>query len=526
MVLRPVLTAEAMREADRQTIEEYGIPGFTLMESAGRAATQAIQAFFGPSLQQALICCGKGNNGGDGLVIARQLYLAGSKVTVVHLGNEQNSTPDTAQNLQLLRQLVRHDTENRLQLIPFQSVEQIDALTCGHLLIDALLGTGLTRELSGAPRALVDWMNQRPEPVVAIDIPTGLDSNLGIVHGTAVRARLTVTMGALKTGLLINEGPEYTGPVEVAEIGIPPFILAQQARQPGCGWQATDRAISRWLPQRKRETHKYQIGMALVIAGSPGLTGAPQLASLAAARIGAGAVVCASPRSVQPILASRFTEVMTMALPETEAGTISPEAIETLQPRLTRARALLVGCGLGRHPQTTLFVHQLLQTTRLPGVIDADGLYALAGHTDLLTQHAKGRWILTPHLGEFKRLTGDKPVDFTDRLTLAQQYAKAWNCVLLLKGMPSIIASPDGQVFVNATGNPGVSSAGNGDVLAGLCAGLLAQGLSPLQAAVAAVHIGGAAADCYAHSRDPRTLLASDLINLLPELLKERFSHA
>ncbi len=528
MMLEPILSASAMREADRRTIEDYCIPGYTLMESAGREAARILLQHYGPPHRlRVCILCGKGNNGGDGLVVARQLYIHGAtEVCVLHLGDEQTSSPDAARNLSLLRQLKEHDTEQRLHLIPYTeelSPEALDRIACEHVLVDALLGTGLRRELAGPIRMLVEWMNTRSSPKVAIDIPTGLDSDTGRVHGVAVQATHTITMGACKTGMLIHEGPDYCGTIHTVEIGIPPFILEAQAKEPGSAWKATDEAIRTWLPERTRQSHKYRVGLLLSIAGARGYTGAPEMAARAAARIGAGMVIAACPEEIYPVLATKFTEIVTVPVPQTEAGTIAPSAVETLRPHLDRARALLVGCGLGRHPETSQLVHRLLMETELSGVLDADGLFALVGRTDLLTHHAGGRWILTPHLGEFKRLSGVTNISPEEHLALVRQYAQEWNVVLLLKGFPAIVGTPDGQIFLNPTGNPGATSAGHGDVLAGICAGLLAQGLSPVQAAVAGIYIAGAAADRYRRMADYRTLLASDVIRALPSLLKERF---
>ena len=521
---QPVLSADAMREADRFTIEEYGLPGFTLMETAGRGAADHIEATYGPLDQKNVTCfCGKGNNGGDGFVVARLLYSRGARVRVFAMGGVDDMREDAAQNLRLLTRLAHEGDGKRLTIHRFESLSQVTGFTAPDLYIDALLGTGLTSELREPFRGLVDWLNECPQPVAALDVPTGLHSDTGRALGAAVKADLTITMAALKTGLLINDGPYYAGRTEVVEIGIPDFALRQAQGQPGTGQRPTDTVIRSWLPKRAHDAHKYSAGLTLVVSGSPGLTGAPVMASTAAARSGAGAVVCACQESVQPVLAGKMTEIMTLALPETEENDILPEAaLEALEARLEKASALLVGPGLGKRPGTQQFIRTLLTTFDGPVVLDADGLNALAGHTNLLSEHAGGRWVLTPHAGEFKRLAGDD-ADLDDRLHTVQQYAKRWNCILLLKGMPSLIGCPDGTTFVNPTGNTALATAGTGDVLAGLCTGLLSQGLPPRQAAACALHLGGAAAERYAARRHPNTLMAMDLLNELPSLLHERF---
>jgi NAD(P)H-hydrate epimerase len=343
--------------------------------------------------------------------------------------------------------------------------------------------------------------------------------------GAAVRADMTVTMAALKSGLLLNEGPDYTGAVEVVEIGIPAFVLERVCRTfSGCAWWPTDVTTRKWWPTRARDAYKYSAGLALVVGGAPGMTGAPVMAAQAAARAGAGYVQCACHEAIAPTLATKLTTVTSLTLPGHEEGGIHPcGGLEALHDRLGQAQAILVGPGLGRPPNTQTFVHDLLRQTKIPLVLDADGLNALTDALGLLGEASRGQWILTPHAGEFKRLAGDD-VDLQDRIRIAQQYARQWNSVLLLKGTPSLVATPSGSVYVNPTGNAAVATAGTGDVLAGLCVGLLAQGLAPDRAAITALYVSGAAADAYAHHAHPASMVATDLVEILPTLLHERFA--
>ena len=508
-----------MRAADRYTIDEYGIPSFTLMESAGRGCAGHIRSAYGPfGGAPVVVLCGKGNNGGDGLVVARRLVAAGARVHVVLTSEPGELRDDPARNLEVLAQL--RDEEDRLTVT---ALDDLDALTetadrlAPRLYVDALLGTGLTSDLREPIRSLVDWVNERPAPTVAIDVPTGLHSDTGAVLGAAVRADRTVTMAAPKVGMFVGEGPRHAGAIDVVDIGIPAFVLDRVAREPGCARRTTDAAVRDWWPARPADAYKYSVGAALVVGGSRRFTGAPVLASTAAVRSGAGYVTCACPDSVQPTLAGMLTTVPTLPLPTTDDG-LAPAAADRLADE--RADALLVGPGLGRTPSTETFVHRLVETNDAPLVIDADGLNALADLDADWTQHADGAWILTPHEGEFRRLAGE--VDLTDRVRVVQEHARRWNVVLLLKGQPSIVAGPEGRTYVGSTGTPALASAGTGDVLAGQCVGLLAQGLPPLEAAAAALHLGGAAAERYASTRDPRTLAASDLVDELPRVTRER----
>ncbi|NBC87330.1 MAG: NAD(P)H-hydrate dehydratase [Bacteroidetes bacterium] len=517
-----LLTADAMREADRMTIEDVGLPGFTLMETAGRGATSAILGRFGPAdAMRALIICGKGNNGGDGLVVARCLVEAGAHVHVVCTASPDAMRDDPAQNYTILRRLSESNgaVAERLTLTQPDDVDALDAEAKSFrptLYVDAMLGTGLTSEVREPIRSLVEWLNRQTEPVAALDIPTGLHSDTGRVLGVCVKADQTATMASMKAGLVVGHGSIHSGDVDVVDIGMPRHVLDGVATGPGCAFRTSDADLRSWWPERSRDAHKYSVGMTLVVGGAPGYTGAPVMASLAAARAGSGYVACACPESIQPALAQKLTAIPTIPLPEWEDG-LAPEIAKTLAEPLEKARALLVGPGLGRERETQSSIRSFLSEIEHPAVIDADGLNAIAGSlgaddTDL---NPNGRWILTPHAGEFQRLLGEK-IDLSDPVRTAQTYARRWNVVLLLKGHPSVVAAPDGKTFVGGTGGPALAVAGTGDVLAGLCAGFLAQGLDPVRAAAAAMHLGGAAADRYAKKADPRTLVATDLLDLLP----------
>jgi NAD(P)H-hydrate epimerase len=300
------------------------------------------------------------------------------------------------------------------------------------------------------------------------------------------------------------------------DIGIPRHLLRDALDVEGSALRTTDAAVRALLPERAADAHKYTAGRVVTVAGSHAFTGAAVMASESAARVGAGAVVCCTPESARPVVEAKLTEVMTVPLPETDDGTIAYDALPTLRERTASADAVLVGCGLGKHPETQRLVRTLLPSLDGPAVIDADGLNALAGHTDLLTQYADGRWVLTPHTGELQRLVGTEELDATDRLGLAARWAERWNCVLVLKGMPSVVATPEGQVVVAGVSTPALATAGTGDVLAGMTVGLLAQGLAPLDAALCALHLGGRAAERYAVTRQGRTMLATDVLDTLP----------
>lgn len=526
----PLLTADAMREADRYTIEEYGLPSFTLMESAGRGCAEHIQDAYGPlDGEVVVVLCGKGNNGGDGLVVARRLLSANARVHVVLTSAPEELSGDAARNLSLLRQLGKESpAASRLTI---ESLETLDVLAetvasvSPRLYVDALLGTGLTSDVREPIRSLVEWVNERDAPTVAVDVPTGLHSDTGELLGVAVDADRTVTMAASKVGLRIGKGPVHAGTVEVVDIGIPPFVLDRAAEQPGCARQTTDAAVQAWWPERSHDAYKYSVGTALVVGGAPQFTGAPVMASEAAGRSGAGYVTCACPETIQATLSGALTTVPTLPLPTKDDAGIAPDAaLDALDDILERVDALLVGPGLGRAPQTERFVRRLVQEVDSPLVLDADGLNALAGHVDELSARTSSAWILTPHAGEFRRLASEE-VDLTDRVRVAQEFAARWEAVCLLKGAPSIVARPDGRTFVSSILAPGLATAGSGDVLAGQCVGLLAQGVPPLEAAAAALHLGGAAAKRYGATHDSRSMVATDLLDALPRAAAERLGN-
>ncbi len=520
--LLPLLSAAAMQHADDATMTSFGIDGHTLMESAGRAAIRAMESRFGAMAGQHVVCCcGKGNNGGDGLVMARVLHARGATVTVLLTTDDPETlAPDAARNLRLLHAL----PETRLTLRPYEAGTTLDAWAGADLYIDALLGTGLTSAPREPIASLVRWLNERSAPVVAVDIPTGLHSDTGAAQPPTVRATLTVAMAGLKAGLVLGDGPQHAGHVRVAEIGIPPHLIAEAmaAAPDACARYPTDAAVTERLPTRSPSAHKYSAGYAVIVGGHPDMPGAPLMSAQAAARMGAGYVTTAVPEGAQATVQQGFTAGTTLTLPASTDGITSPAALTTLQPVLAKADALLVGPGLGRDAGTEAFVQTLLKEATLPLVLDADGLNALAADPALLAECGCPSWVLTPHAGEFARLAGDD-APFDSPIRTARVYAARWNCTLLLKGQPSVVASPDGTVVVGATGSHTLATAGSGDVLAGAITGLLAQGLTPLDAALCAMETGGAAADHYASRHAATSMVATDLLEALPTVLHTRY---
>ncbi|MDX1438501.1 MAG: NAD(P)H-hydrate dehydratase [Rubricoccaceae bacterium] len=514
-LFEPILTADGMRAADAYTINEIGISAMDLMENAGKGAFAVLNARYGPiGGKNIIILAGKGNNGGDGLVLARLLHLAGSAVTVLTLATPSNTSPETSANLS------SPQPDERLSIVSFEHADQLRKVDAPDLIIDALLGVGVEGELRSPVDTLTAWANEQAAPVVSLDVPSGLNSTSGVAAKGTVLAECTVAIAALKTGLAINDGPLFAGDVHIADIGIPADTIVEHAS----AFRATDDWVRQTLPRRHHAAHKYSSGRLIAVVGSREFTGAATLSTKAAYRTGVGAVVCCTPESARPIIDSNALEVMVEGLPETEEGTLSIVAYDTIVEHLSKADAALIGCGLGRVSETQRLVQALLRRLDVPTVFDADGLNAIADKTELLEEKSYTRTVLTPHFGEFLKLTKRDTIFPEERLSVASESAQRWNVTIVLKGMPSIVAAPDGRVFIGPPGNTALATAGTGDILAGMIASYLAQGLESVDASLCALHVGTGACDRFTATRGASSMCASDLLSEIPFVLKERFS--
>ncbi len=525
---RPVLSTAAMRDADRATIEDFGIPGYTLMESASRGAAAAIEERFelGPG-SHVLVLAGHGNNGGDGLAIARILAGRRMAVTVVTTAAPGASSPDAEKNLALLMAMIRAGACDLRVLGTDAAVTELASEA--DVVIDALLGIGVTGRLREPIRSLAVAC-RAAKRVAAVDVPSGVDSDRGVATDEAsVRADLTVTMGATKPGLLFGEGRAAAGEVVVAEFGIPPHVLQGALAQPGSARLATDEMVTALLPERAGDAHKNSAGRVLVVAGSDAFTGAAALASMAAGRTGAGYVTCASTPSVRAAIDAQSPATATVALPTSPTGGLTADAAEEVVARAANADALLIGPGLGQEPATVALIAEVLERVDLPTVIDADGLNALAQlDPERFTPEQRARWVLTPHLGEFRRLVAAAgysldEADLERRTWLTPRWAARLGSTLLLKGAPTVTALPDGTTFVATEVHSSLAVAGAGDVLAGMIAGFMSQGLAPAEAAVCAQHVGNAVAASWTANRAGGAMQPTDMTEALPQVLRERF---
>ena len=519
-----VLSAREMQLLDRRTIEEYGLCGLVLMENAGIGVVREMVRRYGPLDHKTVtVIAGKGNNGGDGFVIARHLHQKGIRVGVLLLGRAGQAKGDARTNLQIYEKIGGDLQELPQSLSAKRDIETVQArLHRSHLIVDAIFGTGLAGSLLDQPgqtaAQVISLMNESAKPVVAVDIPSGISSDTGEVLGAAVKADLTVTFELPKRGHYLHPGAAFRGALRVVEIGIPSSLVRELSAPVQL---LLRREIRENLPDRPPEAHKGRFGHVLVIAGSVGKTGAAALAAHSALRAGAGLVTLATPSSLNPVLEQKLTEAMTVPLPETPSQTLSLRAEKDLMDLARGKTAIILGPGLSTHPETQELVRKLLGTLEIPVVLDADGINALAGHTALLGQ-CRATLILSPHPGEMGRLLGTTSQKVQeDRLGISQDFARQHRLWLVLKGAYTVLADPDGRLFINPTGNEGMATGGTGDVLSGILGGLIAQGLSPSQAIKVGVYLHGLAGDLAASQKGNTGMIATDLMECLPPAIQE-----
>jgi hydroxyethylthiazole kinase-like uncharacterized protein yjeF len=500
-----ILTAEAMREVDRAAIEGLGIPSLVLMENAALGVVDALGEASGPigAAESAAIFCGPGNNGGDGLAIARHLAVRGWEVAVFLATGGKELSRDAEAQLGICRKMglsitgIATEDEARAAL---------EAAADRDLIIDALFGTGLARPLTGLFAVLVEGINDLPRPCVAVDLPSGLNGSRAEPLGPHVWADLTVTFAAPKIAHILAPAADAAGELVVADLGIPPRLIDEVEEKIGRLELLVEDEIAGWLPPRQRDAHKGTFGHALLVAGSPGKAGAAILAARAAVRSGAGLVTVAVPEAILETVDLGSLESMTLA----QSGAAVSQALEG-------KAVLAVGPGLGQDEKAVSLIRQIVMAAEVPLVLDADGINSFAGNAGGLSRRSAPT-VLTPHPGELGRLLGISARDVqADRLGVARRAAQETGAIVVLKGDRSLIAEPGGNVWVNPTGNPGMATGGSGDVLTGLTAGLIAQREAyGLDAVLLAVYLHGLAGDLAVAEKGENALAAGDLIDFLP----------
>ncbi len=515
-----VSLVKEMRAVDRRAGEEYGLPEVVLMENAGRQTAAAMVSLLG-SVRGKTICifAGSGNNGGDAFAAARHLYNEGAVLKVFLTGNPDHikASPSIMKQALTAMGIAVHGLAgdrdmDRLRL----------ALRFADGVLDGILGTGFRGTLRPIVRQAVELVNVAGKPVLAIDIPSGVEADTGAVSDVAVRAAKTIALGLPKPGHLLGPGAVYAGELTVDSIGIPRQLLEDEAILQAC---IDDGLAAALLPPRPRTAHKGTCGRILIVAGSRGMTGAAALCTEASLRAGCGIATLAVPESQQPILAVKLTEAMTVPVPEQEPGVLGgSEALKALVPLVEGYDAVLVGPGLGRAQVTGEFVKALVREADRPLILDADAIYALRGTPEILRE-AKHVPILTPHLGEMAGLLGLSVADLREDLAgIARDAAAEYHAVFVLKSECTLVAFPDGRVYFTTKGNAGMATAGAGDVLAGTIAGLMqqaAEGMAP----VLGVYLHGFAGD-LAYQEKAEGLLAGDILAKLPEARRRLQAHS
>lgn len=537
-----LVTVKQMRRLEEEAIKKIGLPDTILMENAGRGVAEIIARRFGASPfkgqdRRALILVGGGNNGGDGLVVGRHLYRLGWEVELLIAADPERFPPAARQNWLAAKKL---GLSYRLIKNKTQINDYFQRSRKPLIIVDALLGIGFRGRTQGLVKDVIEAVNGLPAglaKVISVDLPSGLEADTGKPSGSCIKAFLTVTLGLPKAGLLKRIASPYVGRLEVADIGLPLERLKKAARksvrsqkiQAKAGVEyLTAEMIAPLVPPRPVTAHKGSSGKIFILAGSAGMAGAAILAARAALRTGAGLVYLGLPKTIAASVNAALPEAIVVPLPPTDRGSASLAALPKILEWAGKVDALAIGPGLSTDPQTQELVRQIFlawlkNKNRVPLVIDADGLNALAAEKDLLskaTMTGAKPLILTPHPGEMGRLLGMTAGRIeADRWNVAKKAAKKWACQVILKGAGTVIAAPSGKLFINSTGNPALATGGTGDVLTGIIVSLLGQGLDPLAACQAGVYLHGLCADLFAVRKGERGLLASDLIEIIPEVL-------
>lgn len=506
-----ICSAEQMRFMDRATSAEQLVPSLELMENAGRGTVALMLEYYGDCQGRPIaVFAGSGNNGGDGFVIARHLHALGALVQVFLLVAPEKIKGDAAVNLNRLPPDIQVTT-----VLDEEAVANLD-LHC-EIIVDALLGTGLSRQVGGVMARVIEMINDSQLPVVAVDIPSGLHADTGLLWGTAMRADLTATFAVAKSGLVQYPGVDYVGRLEVVDIGIPPSVIERAAIT--AEYVGAEEAAC-LLPRRSSMGHKGSNGHVLIVAGSRGKTGAAVLAAEGALRSGAGLVSLCVPEKLNAIFEVHCLEAMTIPLAGLEGHALANSDYRGIVQAAAGKGCLVMGPGLGAAPATAALVNQLVATLDLPLVLDADALNTL-DLALLKAESGKGPRVLTPHPGEMARLSGLSTDEVQrDRLGIAAAFAREHGVIVVLKGAATVVAGPDGRLVVNGSGNDGMGTGGMGDVLAGLLGGLLARQVEPFQAACLAVYAHGRAGDIL-KATAPYGYLASELAAVLPQVWAE-----
>lgn len=508
-----IVTSREMREIDRKTIEEFNIDGRILMERAGISVVMALEEEIG-SLKNLsfLIFCGSGNNGGDGFVVARSLHEYTDKVRVILLGKSEKMSEETFSNYLALKKM-GVEVLNVVSTEDFEIVKR--SLETSDIVIDAMLGIGLSGALRGNILQIVELINKSGNYVVSVDVPTGVDSDNGRVYNTAIKANVTVTFGLPKLGLFIYPARNYVGKLKIASIGIPLNLRKSNTIKREL---ITKDVVKNLIPPRPSWGHKGTFGKVLIVSGSKKYTGAPILVSLGALRSGCGLVYTAVPEPFNTIVTTKLPEVVCQPI-KTERGFFDKNSISQVLEVENKVDAVVVGPGLSVENETVDFIEELLSRINRPVLLDADALNIIS-KTSKDSLRKLSNAIITPHLGEFSRIVGKSITEISENLIeTAEDFAKEYKITLLLKGATTVITNGE-KTFLNVTGNTGLAKGGSGDVLSGIIGSFMAQGLSPLEAAICGVYLHGLSAEIYSKENSERSMIAEEIADTFPKILK------
>jgi hydroxyethylthiazole kinase-like uncharacterized protein yjeF len=506
-------TPKQMQSIDRRAIEGLGIPGLTLMENAGARATKAIVEYFGdPAGKLVTVFCGKGNNGGDGFVVARLLHEKGAKVEIFLIGEKAAVKGDARTNLERAERLA-------LKITEISEPAQFAISPECWLVVDAIFGTGFSGTVEYPFNDIINAINASDAPVVAVDAPSGFDGASGRVSDPTIEADMTVTLALPKFGQVVHPGKDYCGQLLVADIGFPPASIDPENIILNVLMEDEAAAM---LPRRAPDANKGDFGKLFVLAGSVGFTGAAVLTSEAGLRSGVGLTILGCPSSLNDIFEVKMTEVITRPLPEVRnKRCFASRGLGEVREMVKWSDAIAVGPGIGTYHETRDLIFRLISKLDKPAVFDADALNNLAKDMSYLKAHT-APLVISPHPGEMSRLTGKTIEQINkNRINIALEFAQEFNLVVILKGAPSVIAAPSGQAWLNPTGNEGMATAGSGDVLTGLIGGFLAQGLMDIDAALLGCYVHGKAGDLAYEELGSRGMIAGDILRRVPEALKE-----
>ena len=494
-----------MRQLDKTAIEKYGIADALLMENAGLAVTSVIQHAMGFKHKRFIVVCGMGNNGGDGFVVARKILSNGGNPKVLIMGSRDKYKDSAKMNLQILEKLP-------IEVVDNVSVDKVTSdIRHGDVIVDAIFGTGLTRNVEGVYADMIHLINTAKKPVVSVDIPSGINGDTGDVMGIAVNADHTVTFGLPKLGNLLYPGFGHCGKLHVSHISFPPEMLDH------LNIHLTPHIP---LPTRNPDFHKGDFGHLLCIAGASGYYGAPYFAAMSFLKAGGGYSRLATPKSMVPHLAQKGSEIVFIPQAETDSGSISLENKDALLSLCDKMDMVVIGPGVSLNDETKELVKIIVETVKKPLLIDGDGITAICENPGILKQRTADT-ILTPHMGEMSRLTGQPISDIKkNRVDILQQTAKEFNAVIVLKGAHSLIGCPDQQVFINMSGNAGMASAGSGDVLTGTIAAMMMSGLCVKDAVCKGVFLHGLSGDLAASEKGEDGMTAQDILDYLPRAVR------